>query len=40
MNIDERKKRNIKIFLKTAFLTAIAIILIVLGIISASYLFS
>lgn len=40
MKMDERKKRNLKIFLKTAFLTAIAIFLVVLGVISASYLFS
>ena len=40
MRKDERKRRNIRIFLKTAFLTAIAICLIVLGVISANYLFS
>lgn len=38
--MNERKKRNLKIFLKTAFLTAIAIFLIILGIISANYLFA
>lgn len=38
MNKDERKKRNLKIFLKAAFITAIAIFLIVLGVISANYL--
>jgi len=40
MKKEERRKQNLRIFLKTAFLTAIVIFLIVLGVISANYLFA
>ena len=38
MKKQERKNQNLKIFLKAAFLTAIAIFLVVLGVIAVNYL--